>query len=132
MFLLSSYDCSESKDTSKSKGRKGAKNAATAAKVALMKLKLHAAGDKGLPQVVLNVKLYCNHICFCHYYIWGITSKTSHFFIILFAVFWFSRQRGHIFRFIFLKNPRTEASPCSSVLNGVWGKWWIMRLLWPV
>ncbi|XP_041737062.1 AN1-type zinc finger protein 1 isoform X2 [Coregonus clupeaformis] len=32
------------------KGRKGAKNAATAAKVALMKLKLHAAGDKGLPQ----------------------------------------------------------------------------------
>ncbi|KAG9348018.1 hypothetical protein JZ751_004037 [Albula glossodonta] len=33
-----------------SKGRKGAKNSATAAKVALMKLKLHAAGDKGLPQ----------------------------------------------------------------------------------
>lgn len=80
MFLLSSYDCSESKDTSKSKGRKGAKNAATAAKVALMKLKLHAAGDKGLPQVVLNVKLYCNHICFCHYYIWGITYITPHFF----------------------------------------------------
>ncbi|XP_054893618.1 AN1-type zinc finger protein 1 isoform X2 [Poeciliopsis prolifica] len=40
----------ESKDGSKSKGRRGAKNAATAAKVALMKLKLHAAGDKGLPQ----------------------------------------------------------------------------------
>ncbi|KPP74627.1 zinc finger, AN1-type domain 1-like, partial [Scleropages formosus] len=33
-----------------SAGRKGAKNSATAAKVALMKLKLHAAGDKGLPQ----------------------------------------------------------------------------------
>lgn len=33
-----------------SKGRKGAKNSATAAKVALMKLKLHATGDKGLPQ----------------------------------------------------------------------------------
>ncbi|XP_007258651.3 AN1-type zinc finger protein 1 [Astyanax mexicanus] len=33
-----------------SKGRKGAKNSATAAKVALMKLKLHASGDKGLPQ----------------------------------------------------------------------------------
>ncbi|XP_071381766.1 AN1-type zinc finger protein 1 isoform X1 [Centroberyx affinis] len=32
------------------KGRRGAKNSATAAKVALMKLKLHAAGDKGLPQ----------------------------------------------------------------------------------
>ncbi|XP_037136231.1 AN1-type zinc finger protein 1 isoform X2 [Syngnathus acus] len=40
----------ESKDGSKSKGRKGAKNSATAAKVALMKLKLHAAGDKSLPQ----------------------------------------------------------------------------------
>nr|XP_020442064.1 AN1-type zinc finger protein 1 [Monopterus albus] len=40
----------ESKDTTKSKGRRGAKNSATAAKVALMKLKLHAAGDKGLPQ----------------------------------------------------------------------------------
>lgn len=39
-----------SKDGSKSKGRRGAKNSATAAKVALMKLKLHAAGDKGLPQ----------------------------------------------------------------------------------
>nr|XP_006634473.1 PREDICTED: AN1-type zinc finger protein 1 [Lepisosteus oculatus] len=33
-----------------SKGRRGAKNSATAAKVALMKLKLHAAGDKSLPQ----------------------------------------------------------------------------------
>uniref|UniRef100_UPI003AAB09B8 AN1-type zinc finger protein 1-like n=1 Tax=Centroberyx gerrardi TaxID=166262 RepID=UPI003AAB09B8 len=32
------------------KGRRGAKNSATAAKEALMKLKLHAAGDKGLPQ----------------------------------------------------------------------------------
>ncbi|KAM9839643.1 AN1-type zinc finger protein 1 isoform 2-T2 [Aulostomus maculatus] len=40
----------ESKDGSKRKGRRGAKNSATAAKVALMKLKLHAAGDKGLPQ----------------------------------------------------------------------------------
>ncbi|KAF7213435.1 AN1-type zinc finger protein 1 [Nothobranchius furzeri] len=40
----------ESKAGSKSKGCKGAKNAATAAKVALMKLKLHAVGDKGLPQ----------------------------------------------------------------------------------
>ncbi|KAM4543991.1 AN1-type zinc finger protein 1 [Fundulus diaphanus] len=40
----------ESKDGAKSRGRRGAKNAATAAKVALMKLKLHAAGDKGLPQ----------------------------------------------------------------------------------
>ncbi|XP_076017254.1 AN1-type zinc finger protein 1 [Genypterus blacodes] len=40
----------ESKQGTKAKGRRGAKNSATAAKVALMKLKLHAAGDKGLPQ----------------------------------------------------------------------------------
>ncbi|XP_018423496.1 PREDICTED: AN1-type zinc finger protein 1 isoform X1 [Nanorana parkeri] len=33
-----------------SKARKGAKNSETAAKVALMKLKLHALGDKSLPQ----------------------------------------------------------------------------------
>ncbi|KAG8546698.1 hypothetical protein GDO81_029972 [Engystomops pustulosus] len=33
------------------KVRRGAKNAETAAKVALMKLKLHALGDKSLPQV---------------------------------------------------------------------------------
>ncbi|XP_069778154.1 AN1-type zinc finger protein 1 isoform X2 [Narcine bancroftii] len=32
------------------KGRSGAKNDATAAKVALMKLKLHAVGDKAIPQ----------------------------------------------------------------------------------
>ncbi|KAI7792415.1 AN1-type zinc finger protein 1 isoform X1 [Triplophysa rosa] len=38
------------KNAPASKGRKGAKNAATAAKVALMKLKMHASGDKGLPQ----------------------------------------------------------------------------------
>lgn len=38
------------KNTPQSGRRKGAKNAATAAKVALMKLKLHASGDKGLPQ----------------------------------------------------------------------------------
>lgn len=50
LFTLFFY--AESKDGSKSKGRRGAKNSATAAKVALMKLKLHAAGDKGLPQVI--------------------------------------------------------------------------------
>ncbi|XP_028743388.1 AN1-type zinc finger protein 1 isoform X4 [Peromyscus leucopus] len=33
-----------------SKGRKGAKTSGTAAKVALMKLKMHADGDKSLPQ----------------------------------------------------------------------------------
>uniref|UniRef100_UPI00398EC166 AN1-type zinc finger protein 1 n=1 Tax=Pristiophorus japonicus TaxID=55135 RepID=UPI00398EC166 len=37
------------------KGRKGAKNNATAAKVALMKLKLHAVGDKSIPQ---NERVY--------------------------------------------------------------------------
>lgn len=59
-------DYSESKDASKSKGRRGAKSSETAAKVALMKLKLHAAGDKGLPQVKSTVSLlYCihHHIC---------------------------------------------------------------------
>ncbi|KAJ8277616.1 hypothetical protein GJAV_G00077580 [Gymnothorax javanicus] len=39
------------KGLSTSKRGKGAKNSATAAKVALMKLKLHADGDKGLPQI---------------------------------------------------------------------------------
>uniref|UniRef100_A0A8C4MPD3 Zinc finger AN1-type containing 1 n=1 Tax=Equus asinus TaxID=9793 RepID=A0A8C4MPD3_EQUAS len=34
-----------------SKRRKGAKNSETAAKVALMKLKMHADGDKSLPQI---------------------------------------------------------------------------------
>uniref|UniRef100_A0A8C8UQZ7 ZFAND1-like ubiquitin-like domain-containing protein n=1 Tax=Peromyscus maniculatus bairdii TaxID=230844 RepID=A0A8C8UQZ7_PERMB len=33
-----------------SKGRKGAKTSGTAAKVALMKLKMHADGEKSLPQ----------------------------------------------------------------------------------
>lgn len=37
-----------------SKRRKAAKNSATAAKVALMKLKMHADGDKSLPQVSLK------------------------------------------------------------------------------
>lgn len=36
------------------KRQKGAKNSATAAKVALMKLKMHADGDKSLPQVGLR------------------------------------------------------------------------------
>ncbi|CAL8312573.1 unnamed protein product [Merluccius merluccius] len=40
----------ESKTPAPPKGRRGAKSSATAAKVALMKLKLHATGDKGLPQ----------------------------------------------------------------------------------
>ncbi|NXY49524.1 ZFAN1 protein, partial [Ceuthmochares aereus] len=46
-ILLS--DSKKSKDA-KSKKRKGAKNSGTAAKVALMKLKMHACGDKSLPQ----------------------------------------------------------------------------------
>uniref|UniRef100_A0A8C3TUB5 ZFAND1-like ubiquitin-like domain-containing protein n=1 Tax=Catharus ustulatus TaxID=91951 RepID=A0A8C3TUB5_CATUS len=41
---------SKKSDEVKSKKRKGAKNSETAAKVALMKLKMHACGDKSLPQ----------------------------------------------------------------------------------
>ncbi|KAM9303802.1 AN1-type zinc finger protein 1 isoform 3-T3 [Morus bassanus] len=37
-------------EEAKSKKRKGVKNSETAAKVALMKLKMHACGDKSLPQ----------------------------------------------------------------------------------
>ncbi|XP_055007120.1 repressor of RNA polymerase III transcription MAF1 homolog isoform X2 [Boleophthalmus pectinirostris] len=40
----------ESKEGQNPKGRRGAKNSETAAKVALMKLKQQAVGDKGLPQ----------------------------------------------------------------------------------
>lgn len=95
---------SESKDGSKTKGRKGAKNSATAAKVALMKLKLHAAGDKGLPQV--NVIL---------------TSLSSDVLVLLLTDLWFwpFRQREPIFRYISPKNVKPPANPCSSVPNGV-------------
>ncbi|KAM9690420.1 AN1-type zinc finger protein 1 isoform 3-T3 [Dama dama] len=44
-----------------SKRRKGAKNSETAAKVALMKLKMHAAGDKSLPQIVSDVVFLTSH-----------------------------------------------------------------------
>lgn len=37
-----------------SKRRKGAKNSETTAKVALMKLKMHASGEQSLPQVGLR------------------------------------------------------------------------------
>ncbi|RXM31348.1 hypothetical protein EOD39_7107 [Acipenser ruthenus] len=40
----------ESKKSAPARGRRGARNSETAAKVALMKLKLHAVGDKSLPQ----------------------------------------------------------------------------------
>ncbi|XP_006880561.1 PREDICTED: AN1-type zinc finger protein 1 isoform X2 [Elephantulus edwardii] len=51
-----------------SKRRKGAKNNETAAKVALMKLKLHADGDKSLPQVFLpkGSKEKSKPMFFCH------------------------------------------------------------------
>ncbi|NXR78441.1 ZFAN1 protein, partial [Pycnonotus jocosus] len=45
-----SFSDSKKSDEVKSKKRKGAKNSETAAKVALMKLKMHACGDKSLPQ----------------------------------------------------------------------------------
>ncbi|XP_053874529.1 AN1-type zinc finger protein 1 isoform X2 [Malaclemys terrapin pileata] len=41
---------SKKEEAVRSKRRKGAKNSETAAKVALMKLKMHACGDKSLPQ----------------------------------------------------------------------------------
>ncbi|ELV10552.1 Inositol monophosphatase 1 [Tupaia chinensis] len=41
------------------KRRKGAKNSETAAKVALMKLKMHANGDKTLPQMEFGVVYSC-------------------------------------------------------------------------
>ncbi|NXM58357.1 ZFAN1 protein, partial [Illadopsis cleaveri] len=44
------FSDSKKSDEVKSKKRKGAKNSETAAKVALMKLKMHACGDKSLPQ----------------------------------------------------------------------------------
>ncbi|NXB18058.1 ZFAN1 protein, partial [Rhagologus leucostigma] len=44
------FSDSKKSDEAKSKKRKGAKNSETAAKVALMKLKMHACGDKSLPQ----------------------------------------------------------------------------------
>lgn len=58
LYVMFVFLCSESKDESKRKGRRGAKNSATAAKVALMKLKLHATGDKGLPQVSSYLLLF--------------------------------------------------------------------------
>lgn len=45
------FSDSKKNEEAKSKKRKGAKNSETAAKVALMKLKMHACGDKSLPQV---------------------------------------------------------------------------------
>lgn len=124
MFVLLSCDYSESKGGSKSKGRKGAKNSATAAKVALMKLKLHAAGDKGLPQVkpyLFSFYIYSVPLLFCVYYFVQLTTSAP--------FFWLSRQKEPIFRCIFLKKPKTRASPCSSVPSGVWAKWWIMQPL---
>ncbi|NXQ54058.1 ZFAN1 protein, partial [Anthoscopus minutus] len=44
------FSDSKKNDEVKSKKHKGAKNSETAAKVALMKLKMHACGDKSLPQ----------------------------------------------------------------------------------
>ncbi|XP_008055661.1 AN1-type zinc finger protein 1 isoform X2 [Carlito syrichta] len=51
-----------------SKRRKGAKNTETAAKVTLMKLKMHADGDKSLPQVFLpkGSKEKSKPMFFCH------------------------------------------------------------------
>lgn len=91
---------SESKDGQKPKGHRGAKNSETAAKVALMKLKQHATGDKGLPQVhILNIFIF----------------TFRHLFNNTVAVF---RQREPIFKCISPKNLKILANPCSSVPNG--------------
>ncbi|NXD12329.1 ZFAN1 protein, partial [Nothocercus nigrocapillus] len=47
--IIGKFNSKKSEET-KSKRRKGAKSSETAAKVALMKLKMHACGDKSLPQ----------------------------------------------------------------------------------
>ncbi|NXR15658.1 ZFAN1 protein, partial [Semnornis frantzii] len=47
--IIGKYN-SKTNEEAKSRKRKGAKNSETAAKVALMKLKMHACGDKSLPQ----------------------------------------------------------------------------------
>lgn len=53
LYAYPSFSDSKTGQTA-SKRRKGAKNSATAAKVALMKLKMHADGDQSLPQVGLG------------------------------------------------------------------------------
>lgn len=45
------YISESKKEATVPKRYRGAKNSETAAKVALMKLKMHACGDKSLPQV---------------------------------------------------------------------------------
>lgn len=53
------------KEATVSKRGRGAKNSETAAKVALMKLKMHAFGDKSLPQVS-HAHLFPNIITSCN------------------------------------------------------------------
>lgn len=49
--MLMQHILDSKKETTVVKRCRGAKNSETAAKVALMKLKMHACGDKSLPMV---------------------------------------------------------------------------------
>ncbi|XP_070333563.1 AN1-type zinc finger protein 1 isoform X2 [Odocoileus virginianus] len=93
-----------------SKRRKGAKNSETAAKVALMKLKMHAAGDKSLPQrlsflPVLGVLHYhqSDRLKRC------ITEVYSRL----------SRWKEFTFRFSYLRGAKRRGKPCSFAEDGV-------------
>lgn len=134
-FYLTWLVTPESKDASKSKGRRGVKNSATAAKVALMKLKLHASGDKELPQVKFcrfneSIAKWCSlwrnrstiwkHINLCYF---DLLCKQD------FHLFLPCRQKGPTFRCIFQKTLKFPTSPCSFAPNGVSAKSWIMQLL---
>lgn len=130
---LTLFFTTESKGGSKI-GRKGAKNSATAAKVALMKLKLHASGDKGLPQVKFcqfnySIAKWCslwhNRLTVKKNYmsLWAI------FCYFLFDLLLLCRPKEPSFRCIFQKNLKFPANPCSFAPNGVSAKWWIMQLL---
>lgn len=98
------------KNAPPNKGRKGAKNAATAAKVALMKLKMHAAGDKGLPQVSKpKLILQCTFLC--------IPLRQ-----ILHQTLLLCRLNERISRCFCPKRLKTLVRPCSSAVSGVLAK----------
>lgn len=135
MFVWLSCLYAESKDGSKRKGRRGAKNSATAAKVALMKLKLHASGDKGLPQVKCKIMAHTDitpHILSTmnnlpvHVYNLVLLYTLT---VLSFPSFLPCRQNEPTFRCIFPKNLKVPANRCSFAPNGVLAKWWIMQLL---
>lgn len=77
---LNVFNLSESKkNAGPSKSRKGLKNSATAAKVALMKLKLHATGDKGLPQVFIPDLCKFKRILSVNFFALDISHQINYF-----------------------------------------------------